>query len=135
MKRLSAFRGDERGGAIIEFAFALPILVTLMIGILQSSLMLYAKSGMRHGIGEGLRLAKVQRTTQANAVVVTNRVRAAAYGVKASGIRTLSYQRTTNTRGEEVLTIAMTYQPSSFIPFVRRLPITLSDSRTVYLPE
>jgi hypothetical protein len=29
----------------------------------------------------------------------------------------------------------MTYQPSSFIPFVRRLPITLSESRTVYLPE
>jgi Flp pilus assembly protein TadG len=135
MRRLAAFRRDERGSAIVEFAFALPIMVTLMIGILQSSLMLYAKSGMRHGIGEGLRLAKVQRTTQASAVVVTNKVRAAAYGVKASNIKTLTYQRVTNARGEDVLTIAMTYQPSSFIPFVRRLPITLSESRTVYLPE
>jgi Flp pilus assembly protein TadG len=131
----NTFARDQRGGAMVEFAFAAPILITLMIGILQSSLMLYAKSGMRHGIGEGVRFAKVYRSTQANQTAVLNKVKSSLYGVKVSGIQTLTYQRTTNARGEDLVTIAMTYQPSSFIPFVRRLPITLSESRTVYLPE
>jgi Flp pilus assembly protein TadG len=124
---------DQRGGAIIEFAFALPIVVTLLIGILQSGLMLYAKSGMRHGIGEGVRYAKVYRT--AESAVVLGKVRDAAYGVQARGIQTLTFQRSTNANGEDLATIAMTYQPSSFIPFVRTLPITLSETRTIYLPE
>jgi Flp pilus assembly protein TadG len=133
MRALRALRRDQRGGAIIEFAFALPILITLLIGMLQSSLMLYAKSGMRHGIGEGVRLAKVNRT--ADSALVLGKVRSAAYGINASGIRTLTFQRSTNASGEDLVTIAMTYQPNSFIPFVRRLPITLSENRTVYLPE
>jgi Flp pilus assembly protein TadG len=133
MKLGTHFRSDQRGGAIIEFAFVLPILITLLIGILQSSLMLYAKSGMRHGIGEGVRFAKVYRTAEQLAVL--NKVRGSLYGVEASGIRTLSFQRSTTALGEDTVTIAMTYQPSSYIPFVRRLPITLSETRTVYLPE
>lgn len=135
MRRLAALRRNERGGAIIEFAFALPILVTLLIGILQSSLMLYAKSGMRHGIGEGVRFAKVYRNLQSDSATVLNKVRATAYGVEPSGIQSLTYQRTTNANGEDLATITMTYQPNSFIPFVRKLPITLTEARTVYLPE
>jgi Flp pilus assembly protein TadG len=127
------FQQDQRGGAIIEFAFVLPILATLLIGILQSGLMLYAKSGMRHGVGEGVRFAKVYRTATSDAVL--NQVRASVYGVKVSEIQTLTFQRSTNANGEDLATIAMTYQPSSFIPFVRRVPITLSETRTVYLPE
>lgn len=133
MKQRMPLPADQRGGAIIEFAFALPILITLLIGILQSSLMLYAKSGMRHGVGEAARFAKVYRSAEQAAVL--NKVRAAAYGVEASGIKSLTFQRTTTPRGEDVATIAMTYQPNSYIPFVRHLPITLSETRTVYLPE
>jgi Flp pilus assembly protein TadG len=133
MRRLRALLRNQRGGAVIEFAFALPIMVTLLIGILQSGLMLYAKSGMRNGVGEGVRYAKVYRTAESD--VVLSKVRAAAFGVQANGIRTLTFQRSTNANGEDLVTIAMTYQPSSFIPFVSRLPITLSESRTVYLPE
>ncbi len=51
---------SHRDGAVaIEMAFALPVLVTLMIGILQFGLILQASGAMRHGIGEGLRFAKV----------------------------------------------------------------------------
>jgi Flp pilus assembly protein TadG len=133
LRALRALNRDQRGGAIIEFAFALPVLVTLLIGILQSGLMLYAKSGMRHGIGEGVRHAKVNR--DADSAYVLDKVRGAAFGVEASGIKTLTFQRSTNANGEDLVTIAMSYQPSSFIPFVRRLPITLTETRTVYLPE
>jgi Flp pilus assembly protein TadG len=133
MKAHRALHRDQRGGAIIEFAFALPILIALLIGILQSGLMLYAKSGMRHGIGEGVRHAKVHRIADSAAVLA--KVRSAAFGVEASGIQSLTFQRSTNANGEDIATIAMTYQPNSFIPFVSRLPITLSESRTVYLPE
>jgi Flp pilus assembly protein TadG len=133
MRTIRLLHRDQRGGAIIEFAFALPIMVTFLIGILQSSLMLYAKSGMRHGVGEGVRFAKVFR--DAEDVAVLNKVRGAAFGVQASRIKTLTFQRSTSANGEDLATIAMTYEPSSFIPFVPRLPITLSETRTLYLPE
>ena len=133
MKRLKPLARDERGGTITEFAFALPILATLLIGILQSSLMLYAKSGMRHGIGEAARFAKVYRA--ADSATVLAKVRGAVYGVEPSGIKTLTFQRTTSANGEDRATITMSYQPNSYIPFVPRIPVTLTETRTVYLPE
>jgi hypothetical protein len=88
---------------------------------------------MRHGVGEGVRFAKVYRAAESETVL--GKVRGAVYGVVPSGIKTLTFQRSTNANGEELATITMTYQPNSFIPFVPKLPVTLSETRTVYLPE
>ena len=50
-------RFDERGAAVIEMAFALPVLIVLMWVIVQLGLVFRAMSGINHGLGEGARLA------------------------------------------------------------------------------
>lgn len=125
-------RSDEGGAVAIEMAFALPVLVTLMIGILQFALVLQASGAMRHGIGEGLRFAKVNAS--ATAAQVEAETRANMEGVKLTGIRSLTFQRGTAS-GAAFGRIAMQYELTPVIPFAPLPPIQLNETRTAYLPS
>lgn len=57
MKRTMKLRADESGSAVIEFALSLPILILLIWGIFECSLLFEANAGMQHALGEGARLA------------------------------------------------------------------------------
>lgn len=57
MTRLKQLRGDERGVAMIEMAFALPILLLFVFGIFQFGVILQANAGIQHALGEGARYA------------------------------------------------------------------------------
>ena len=57
--KIKKFLSDKRGAVIIETAFALPVLILLMIGMLQFGLVLQASGAMRNAIGQGIRFAKV----------------------------------------------------------------------------
>jgi Flp pilus assembly protein TadG len=57
MKRLRLLRRNEHGAAAIEFAIAVPVLITFIWGIFQIGLLLEANAGMRHALGEGARYA------------------------------------------------------------------------------
>ena len=57
MTRLKAIRRDERGVAMIEMAFALPILLLFVFGIFQFGVILQANAGIQHALGEGARYA------------------------------------------------------------------------------
>ena len=57
MKRLRQIRRDERGVAMIEMAFALPILLLFVFGIFQFGVILQANAGIQHALGEGARYA------------------------------------------------------------------------------
>lgn len=48
---------DERGAAVIETAFALPVLLVLVWGIFQFGVAFHGNAGMQHALGEGARLA------------------------------------------------------------------------------
>lgn len=48
---------DEEGVATIEVALTLPILITLIYGVFQVSMALYANARMHHALGEGARYA------------------------------------------------------------------------------
>ncbi|MDQ3144106.1 MAG: pilus assembly protein [Pseudomonadota bacterium] len=50
---------DERGGAIVETAFALPVLIILIWMIAQLGLAFRAMAGIQHALGEGARLATI----------------------------------------------------------------------------
>ena len=54
---LKILRRDEEGAAAIEFAIAVPILVTMLYGIFQVGLLFQANAGMQHALGEGARYA------------------------------------------------------------------------------
>lgn len=57
MTRFKSIRGDERGVAVIEMAFALPILLLFVFGIFQFGVILQANAGIQHALGEGARYA------------------------------------------------------------------------------
>jgi Flp pilus assembly protein TadG len=50
---------DERGAAAVEFALVLPLLVTLVFGIVQAGLALNTKLTLTHAVREGARTAIV----------------------------------------------------------------------------
>lgn len=129
MRRL--FR-NERGSIGLEFGLAIPILVALIIGVLQFGLVLNANGSMRHAMGEGLRLAKVDPT--ATDTAVENLVKAELVGVDPAGIETLQFDRGTSSN-VETGTMTMTVKLTPIIPFALIPPITLTQTKTIYLPS
>ena len=70
---------NEEGAAIIEMAFALPILVVFIWMIVQLGLVFRATSGIQHALGEGARMATVW--PEPSAADVKARVEEAVYGI------------------------------------------------------
>lgn len=129
MRRLAR---DDRGSIGLEFGIAIPVLVALIIGVLQFGLVLNANGAMRHAMGEGLRLAKVD--TAATDTQVTDRVKAQLLGVNQTGIQTLTFNRST-TNNIEQGTLTLTLRLTPVIPFAAVPPITLTETKTIYLPN
>ena len=123
---------NERGSMGLEFGLAIPILVALIIGVLQFGLVLNANGSMRHAMGEGLRLAKVDPS--ASNTAVTDRVKAELVGVDHKGIQTLTFNRAT-TNNIDRGTMTMTIKLTPIIPFAVIPPITLTQTKTIYLPS
>ncbi len=122
---------DRRGATVIEYAFALPVLVMLMIGILQFALILQASGAMRHGIGEGLRYAKVNPDATESEVLA--QVRPAMGGVDLNNVTSLRFTSGT-TNGVAFGRITMQYEMMPVIPFAPLPAIQLSETRTTFLP-
>ena len=121
---------DKRGSMGLEFGLALPILVTLIIGVLQFGLVLNANGAMRNAMGEGLRLAKVNPS--ATTAQVTQRTKDTLIGVNHQGITKLTFARATVNNlktGEMTMTIKLT----PVIPFAPIPPIELTQTKKVYL--
>lgn len=127
MKRLFA---DRRGSFGMEFGLALPILVTLIIGVLQFGLILNANGAMRNAMGEGLRLAKVNPSATSTQVI--QRTKDTLVGVNHNGITTLTFARSTS--GNVAMgTMTMTIKLTPVIPFAPIPPIELTQTKKVYL--
>ena len=62
---------DEQGAAAIEMAIALPVLVMMIYGIFQVSVLYYANAGMQHALGEGARFATLYSTERTISVSTT----------------------------------------------------------------
>lgn len=132
MRMLRKLSGCERGATMVEFAFAAPVIVMLMIGILQLAVALHAAGGVRHAIGEGVRFAKVNRT--ASEADVERFVRRSFAGLDEAKVRTLTVQRGVTAGGAPFARISIAYEPQIFIPFLEPRTVRLEESRLVYLP-
>lgn len=55
--RLRRVRVDENGVAVVEFAFALPLLIMFIWGISQFGMIMAADAGIQNALGEGARAA------------------------------------------------------------------------------
>ena len=57
MTTLKSCLFDRRGSSAVEFALAVPVLITMIWGIFQVGLLYQANAGMQHALGEGARFA------------------------------------------------------------------------------
>jgi Flp pilus assembly protein TadG len=67
---ISRRRGDERGAAIVEFAIASVVLLTLLFGIISYGYALSFKQGLTQAAAEGARAAAVASSGQAQPAAV-----------------------------------------------------------------
>ena len=117
---------DTSGATTVEFVFALPVLATFMIGVLQFGQVLQANGAIRNALGDGIRYAKVHPTATQSEVIT--QTKAGLAGVSLNGIKTLTFQRGMQ-NGANYGEITISYQMEPMIP-----PITLNQSKTAYLP-
>ncbi len=123
------FLKDDTGVTTLELALALPLLATLMVGILQAGMLMHTNGGLRHAIGEGLRYAKVN--PGASEEQVETYTREAFTGIDTGGLTAIDYTRGMQ-NGADFGRLSITYQAQPVIPFVPAQLVTLSETKQVY---
>ena len=135
MTQLRSFLRDDRGATIIEFAIALPVLISFIWGIFQIGLVFQAQAGMQHALGEAARLATIFPTPTDDAIRA--RLAAKKFGTYNGTLGALVIQDNNVTVGTKTFTesktLTLTYsQPTDFI-FINGPTVTMTRSKKVYL--
>ena len=143
MKLLNRLRKNERGAAVIEFAIALPVLITMIYGIFEFCQLYEANAGMQHALGEGARYATLCIPNTSSSTGCDNpsdtdivaKENAKLFGPAGAAACTSSgncfqVQNPTTSSGYKTLTI--TYTRSMNFLFFTGPTITLTRSKQVY---
>ena len=133
--------GNERGAALIEFAFAAPILLSLVLGAVQAGVMLQANSQVKQAIGEAGRAAVVAYQDTSDGVLTAAEVKALVIkeATTKGGLDSRKLSVTTTIADDEtvltkIITVNLTYGVDLVIPFVDNRTISLTESRRFYAP-
>lgn len=133
---------NERGAALIEFAFAAPVLMMFILGTLQAGLMLRANSALRQVIGEAGRAAMVSYQDTSDGVLTEDQVRTLVYntatndanGLKGSDLDIDVDITTDPAILARVITIDLDYDVNMSIPFIGDRGLTVSERRQFFAP-
>lgn len=132
MKLVRSIFAHDRGSSTVDFAFALPAVIIIMLGTLQLGIYLQAAGTLRHALGEGIRFAKVDPdATQAE---VLAEVKDEMPSMDPDQITKLTFERGT-TNGADYGKIAISYKLEPIVPLVPIPPITITEEKTAYLPS
>lgn len=133
MSRLAQMlRNDERGAAAVEFALAIPVLVSMIWGIFQVGTFFEANAGMQQALGEGARYATLyvadtsdHRPTDAD---IKARMETSAFKPTAG-----QFTASDPVDGAGFKTLTVSYQmPLDFL-FFDGPTVTLTKSKKVYV--
>jgi hypothetical protein len=126
-------RSDRSGVSAVEFAIVAPVIFSLLFGIWNAGLALFAHNGVQNAVESGARHATIfPRPTEQQ---IKDVVQAKYYGPVQGEIvgPRLTYGVENNA---PVVTIYMSYTHKTSLPFVTIPPIVLEHQRTAYLaPE
>ncbi|HET9336543.1 MAG TPA: TadE/TadG family type IV pilus assembly protein [Sphingomicrobium sp.] len=125
-------RRDERGAAVIEMAFALPVLIMLIWMIIQLGLVFRAMSGIQHALGEGARAATLWPVPATSTIQA--KMNAAVYGIKP-GTFNIPAPTAGNADGSDYLDLKVTYTQPTDLIFIPGPTITVSRSKRVWKAE
>jgi hypothetical protein len=122
--------GDRRGAALLEFAFAAPILITFMIATAQIGTFFFAKSGIKSAVAEGARYATIfPRPTNQQ---IAGRINARRFGVDPTKV---SGPVVTNcpASSRPCVQIEMSYTSTLNFILFETAPITFVESRRAFV--
>lgn len=142
MRKQLHLRQNEQGAAVVEFAFALPILIMFIWGIAQFGMVLAADAGIQNALGEGARLATIYPTPDNATVktkmqdnlfgqflgtyVISDPVVTDVYKINADGT-------TSTTKIGKYMDLSVTYVVTPDFLFFKGPQITMPRSKRVYL--
>jgi Flp pilus assembly protein TadG len=128
MPRISTILRDRSGASAIEFAIAVPILVSFIWGIFEFALLFQAAAGMDNALARGARKATIWPTP--STTEISNEITSGKFGVSNGSWGTPTI--VTNGAGT-TMTITVSYsQPLDFL-FFSGPTVTLTRSKVVYL--
>ena len=104
----------ERGGAIVEFAVVLPLLLTILFGIIEYGWVFSVRQTLQHAAREGCRLAVLQ-TTVAPYGNVTDRVDAVMASASIGGYTTTMTHAVAGGDETETVTVSVPYHSISLV--------------------
>lgn len=141
MSRLHRFARNEQGAAAVEFALAVPVLISFIYGIAQIGMVYEASAGMAHGLGEAARYGTLCLNPTASGACtpptdaqLTAKVTANVYGTGNGTLGALSITPGPDaSAGNNYKDLSLTYsQPTKFI-FVNGPTVTITRTKRVYL--
>lgn len=132
MKQLKRLSHNEDGVAVIEMAFALPILVMLLWMMIQLGLVFRAMSGIQHALGEGARSATLwpQPTDQQ----IKDKITDAVYGI-GPGEFEIADPVPGTLSGSGYLDLNVTYTQETDLLFLPGPTINVSRSKRVWVAD
>lgn len=132
-RNLRSLLWDFQGSAAVEFAIAVPILVSLIWGLFQIGLLLEVNAGVQQALGQAARMATIYPTPDDTSLL--NKITSSKFGGVVEGTFYTACPDTciTTDAAAGTKTIKVTYsQPTSFL-FFAGPSVTITKSKTVYL--
>jgi len=131
---------DEAGSTAVEAAFAVPVFVMLIIGILQMGMAMIANAGVRQAVEVGARYATMYVKSPSHSDMyptdaeITAKVAASVYGMPAASLSVPTPVRGTDaTNGQKYVEVSASYPYTLKFLGLTGTAITLSHTRRVYL--
>jgi Flp pilus assembly protein TadG len=118
---------DSKGSASVEFAVAVPVLISLIWGIFQISLLFQAGAGVQNALGQAARYATIYPTPSDTAIKAL--IESSKFGTSNGNWSTPTI--TTDASGYKVITVSYS-QPTDFL-FFAGPTVTLTKTKRVYL--
>jgi Flp pilus assembly protein TadG len=120
---------DCNGNAAIQFAFAGPIVILLLMGIFQLGMLGLARAGLAQGVEAGARYATIYpRPTDSE---ISTKILAHDYGMVANGITDPTFVHGT-TNGTAYVDITMRYTVTLNFGFYKTSALQLNYTRRAY---
>ncbi len=121
---------DRRGATAVEFALIAPVLIAFLLGVAQLGVLFFANAGLQNALAEGARLATIfPRPSEA---AVAAKITQQRFGLDPARLTDPSFAYGT-TNGMTYADISLSYTMPLNLWLVETPPITLTQSRRVYI--
>jgi hypothetical protein len=124
-------RLGRSGSMVAEFAFVVPVLLSLVFGLIQAGVLFVANAGLKHGVGEAARMATLWPVR--SDAELTAELNAKVFGLNPARLSAPVITRG-EAQGSAYAEISATYTVPMDLFVISLQPVVLRESRRVYIP-